>query len=438
MKARILVIVSLLFLALQTQAQDSVAARPEKWTLSACIDYALKNNIQIQKAKISLESNQLSTLQAKAQLLPNLSASVAQNVNYSPSGSLTTYTGSYGLSSTMTLFDGGTNLKNIKQQQLQEEIGQNSVLESQKSIQMSLLQVYSKILYADEAVKVYQETVNTSDYQLKRGQEMFRVGSISKADLAQLESQLSSDKYQLVVAQNTLSTSVLQLKQLLELNQGENVNITIPEFTNVDILKPIGSLNSIYETALVVMPQIKSTNSTIKVSELETAKAKAAFLPKVNLNGSASTGHTSNNSDSFNAQLYDGLYAGVGVSVSIPIFTNRENKTALQKAQLNEKTVKLEKTDAEKSLLSEIESVYQDALSAQSQYMAASEKVKALETSYHLIEQQFNLGMKNTLELLTEKNNLLSAKQSQMQAKYTSLMDVQILNLYQDIPVDIN
>jgi outer membrane protein len=45
--------------------------------------------------------------------------------------------------------------------------------------------------------------------------------------------------------------------------------------------------------------------------------------------------------------------------------------------------------------------------------------------------------MKNTLELLTEKNNLLSARQNMMQAKYLSIMDMQILNLYQDIPVEI-
>ncbi len=414
-------------------AQD----KPKQWDLSACIDYALKNNIQIQEAKINLESDQVSTKQAKAQLLPSLSASISQNAGYKPSGSIGTYSGNYGISSSMTLFDGGKTLKNIEQQKLLEESGKYSIIQSEKSIQMSILQTYAKILYADEAVKVYQETEKTSEYQLQRGNEMLRVGSISKADLAQLESQLSSDKYQVVVAQNTLSTARLELKQLLELSPGEEIDIVIPELTDVNVLKPVGSLQSVYETALNVMPQVKSSKVDIKVSELETAKAKASYLPKINLNGSASTGHTSASSMGLSSQLNDGLYAGIGLSVSIPIFTNRDNKSTLEKAKLNEKTVQLNMQNTEKNLLQEIESVYQDALSAQSQYMAASEKVKALQTSYDLIEQQYNLGMKNTLELLTEKNNLLSAKQSMMQAKYLSIMDVQILNLYQDIPVEI-
>jgi len=420
------------------KAQTTNTGLPEKWTLSACIDYALKNNIQIQQAKISYQSNQISTQQAKAQLLPNLSASINQNVGYNPAGSLGTYTGSYGVSSNMTLFDGGQIIKNIEQQKLLEQAGGFSIIASEKTIQMSILQVFTKILYADEAVKVYEETVKASEYQLSRGQEMYKAGSISKSDLAQLESQLSSDKYQLVVAQNTLSSSTLELKQLLELNPGENINVEIPELSNVNILKPVGSLQTIYETSLQVMPQIKNTNINVQISAIETSKAKASFLPKVSLNGSASTGHTSNSTYNIGTQLSDGFYAGVGVSVSIPIFTNRENKSTLEKAKLNEKTVKLEKLDTEKSLLKEIESVYQEALSAQSQYVAAVEKVKALETSYNLIQQQYNLGIKNTLDLLTEKNNLLSAKQSMMQAKYLSIMYIQLLNLYQDIQVEIN
>ena len=93
--------------------------------------------------------------------------------------------------------------------------------------------------------------------------------------------------------------------------------------------------------------------------------------------------------------------------------------------------------DTEKTLLKDVESAYQDALSAQSQYAAAEEKVKALQTSYDLIDQQYKLGMKNTLELLTEKNNLLTAQQNMIQAKYLSIMNTQLLNLYQELPIEI-
>jgi outer membrane protein len=415
----------------------SAQQKPAQWDLATCINYALVNNIRIQQAKISLESTTVSTKQAKTQLLPSLSGSISQNLSTYPFANTSAYSGNYGVSSSMLLFDGGKTTKTIEQQKLLEDASRYSIVESEKSIQMSILRTYTQILYADEAVKVYDSTVKTSEYQFNRGKELEKAGSISKADLAQLESQLSSDKYQLVVAQNTLSTAKLELKQLLELNPGDDINLTIPQLTKVDVLKPLSSLQSIYETSLGVMPQIKSSKINIQVSELETEKAKAGYLPKISLNGSAGTGHNTASSFTFGSQLSDGFNAGVGVSVSVPIFSNRTNKSTLEKARLNEKTVQLTMQDTEKSLLKEIESVFQDALSAQSQYVAATEKVTALETSYNLIEQQYNLGMKNTLELLTQKNNLLSARQSQMQAKFLSIMDLQILNLYQDIPVEI-
>ena len=419
----------------------SAQEKPVQWNLTNCIDYALKNNIQVQKSKITLEQSAVATKLAKAQLFPNLSASVNQNFSNSPllvgGGTANSYTGTYGISSSLLLFDGGKTQTNIRQQKLLEQVDQYNVLNSQKSIQFSILQAYLQILYAAESVNIDSTTVQVSKFQFERGESMLKAGSISKVDLAKLESQFSSDKYQLVVAQNTLETRKLALKQLLELTVKDELNISIPALNDVDILKPLPALQHIYETSLNVMPQLKSSRLNLEVAGLETEKAKAGYLPKLSLNASVGTSHSSLSSYNLGQQLQDRFNEGVGLTVSIPIFTNRSTKSAVETSRLAEKTSRLDLQDAEKSLLTEVESSYQDALSAQSQYIAAGEKVKALQISYSLIEQQFNLGMKNTLELLTEKNNLLSAQQSLLQAKYLSIMNVQMLNLYQDLPLEI-
>jgi len=217
----------------------------------------------------------------------------------------------------------------------------------------------------------------------------------------------------------------------------DQLSIAIPVLNEFDILKPLPTLQSIYATSLNVMPQLKSSKLNIQVAGLETEKARAGYLPKINLNATIGTNHSTISTLTFNKQLQDGFNDGIGLSVSIPIFTNRANKSAVETDLLNEKTSELNLRDAEKSLLTEVESSYQDALSAQSQYVAAQEKVKALQTSYDLIDQQFTLGLKNTLDLLTEKNNLLAARQGLLQAKYLSIMNVQMLNIYQEIPLEI-
>jgi outer membrane protein len=197
------------------------------------------------------------------------------------------------------------------------------------------------------------------------------------------------------------------------------------------------SLQNIYETALKVMPQVGSSNLEVTIAGLETEKAKAGYLPKISLNASIGTSNISDSNMNFSDQLQDRLNEIIGISVSIPIFTNRENKSAVEKARLSENTSQLNLLNTEKELLREIESVYQDAISAQSQYVAALEKERALKISYELVEQQYTLGMKNTLDLLTEKNNLIAAQQSLLQTKYMSLMNAQLLNLYQNSALEI-
>ena len=438
MKLQTFLLSFLLIIATGISAQD----KPQQWDLTTCINYALTNNIQIQKSKITLEQSKISTKLAKAQLFPNLSGSISQNFTNYPiqtagGSTSSSYSGNYGLSSSLLLFDGGKTEKNIRQQKLLEQVGQFNVQYSQKTIQFSILQSYLQLLYASETVNIDSATVEVSKFQFDRGENLLKAGSISKVDVAKLESQYSSDKYQLVVAKNNLETQKINLKQLLEMKVEDQLSIAIPVLNEFDILKPLPTLQSIYATSLNVMPQLKSSKLNIQVAGLETEKARAGYLPKINLNATIGTNHSTISTLTFNKQLQDGFNDGIGLSVSIPIFTNRANKSAVETDLLNEKTSELNLRDAEKSLLTEVESSYQDALSAQSQYVAAQEKVKALQTSYDLIDQQFTLGLKNTLDLLTEKNNLLAARQGLLQAKYLSIMNVQMLNIYQEIPLEI-
>ena len=96
------------------------------------------------------------------------------------------------------------------------------------------------------------------------------------------------------------------------------------------------------------------------------------------------------------------LNESIGLTLSIPIFSNRENKSAVEKAKLQISEAELEYLNAQKELQKTIEDIYLDATSSQAQYAAAIEQVKASKTSYNLAQEQFNLGMKNTVDLLTE------------------------------------
>ncbi len=413
---------------------------PERWTLQTCLEYALENNIQVRQSRVGELSGLEDTELAKAQLFPSLSASVTQGfVNY-PSSDATennSYSGNYNLNANWTLFDGGKRIKEIKKSKIQNEVDKLSTEETEDNIQIAIVQAYLQVMYAMESVKINENTVETAKAERDRAKELYKAGSISSVDLAQLESQYSTDKYQLVVAQTSLDNYKLQLKQLLELDIMDEIKLDMPDIAEEHILTPLPDKETIYMTSLSVMPQIRSSELAIEMAELEKQQAKSSYWPTLSLSAGVGTGHVSGTDYNFGNKIWKNFNESIGLTISIPIFANRENKTAYNKARLALTTSQLDLLNSQKELLQTVESIYLDAVSAQSQYLSATERLSYIQQSFQLTEEQFFLGMKNTLEMLTEKNNLLTAQQEVLQAKYMAIMNIQLLNIYQKKPVDL-
>lgn len=407
------------------------------WTLQECLDYAYQNNIQVRQSRNNQLSGIEDTKQAKAALFPSLVASTTQSYTNYPSSEVTdnnSYTGTYGITAGMTIFEGGKLRTAVKRQKVQNQMDALSVEESVNDIRIAIVQAYMQCLYAADAVRINRSTAEASKAQRDRAEEMLRAGSISRVDFAQLQSQYSSDEYQVVVAGSTLDNYKLQLKQLLELDIMEEMNPAVPEVKEENVLKALPPKNEVYETALKVMPQIRRGELGIEAAKLEEKSARAGFFPSISLSASVGTGHMSNNDFESGSQIWNRFNENVGLTLNIPIFSNRKNRTAVNKAKIALNDSYLEWTSLQKELLRNVESAYLDAVSAQAQYLSAREKEKYARESYELTNEQFRVGVKNTVELITAQNEYSAAQQQVLQAKYLTLLSIELLNIYQGLP----
>ena len=407
------------------------------WTLQECLDYAYQNNIQVRQSRNNQLSGIEDTKQAKAALFPSLVASTTQSYTNYPSSEVTdnnSYTGTYGITAGMTIFEGGKLRTEVKRQKVQNQMDALSVEESVNDIRIAIVQAYMQCLYAADAVRINRSTAEASKAQRDRAEEMLRTGSISRVDFAQLQSQYSSDEYQIVVAGSTLDNYKLQLKQLLELDIMEEMNPAVPGVKEENVLKALPPKNEVYETALKVMPQIRRGELGIEAAKLEEKSARAGFFPSISLSASVGTGHMSNNDFESGSQIWNRFNENVGLTLNIPIFSNRKNRTAVNKAKIALNDSYLEWTSLQKKLLRNVESAYLDAVSAQAQYLSAREKEKYARESYELTSEQFRVGVKNTVELITAQNEYSAAQQQVLQAKYLTLLSIELLNIYQGLP----
>ena len=158
--------------------------------------------------------------------------------------------------------------------------------------------------------------------------------------------------------------------------------------------------------------------------------AKAGHLPTLSMTGGLGTSTASMSSNNWGSQVKTNFDATLGASISIPIFDNRKTKTAINKAKIQREQALLDIQDKHKQLYSTIESYWLDANTNQEKFKAALVAVASEQASYDLLSEQFNVGLKNIVELLTGKDKLLAAQQSRLQSKYMTILDQQLLRFY--------
>ncbi len=424
----------------------------EGWTLKQCIDYALENNIQVQKNRVSEEQGAVSLWREKGAVFPSLSFSTSQSMGYRPfeestaivqNGQVTntsnkvTYQGSYGLNANVTLWNGGINQKNIEAQKLQNQITELTTEDSELNIQEQIAQLYVQILYSKEALNVNQMLAQTAQSQYERGQEMLNQGQMSKADVAQLEAQWRSAEYDIVNSETQIADYKRQLKNLLQLPMSTEFDVTGQVPSDEKILEPIPSSQSVYEQALATRPDIRSAELSIDAANLDIDIAKRGYYPTFSLSASVGDSHYSASDKDVGGQMKTNLNMSLGLTVSVPIFDNRQNKYNLERAKLSKTTSQLDLLDKKNTLSSTVENYWLNAFSNQQKFLSARVKVQSQEASYELLDEQFKNGLKNIVDLLQGRDNLISAKQDELQSKYTALLNIQLLKFYGGQDIDM-
>lgn len=424
----------------------SAAMQARTWTLQECIGYALQNNITLQKNRISRLSAMEDVKQSQAALLPSLSASTSQNLSYNPWPEQGTYTvagskvqtqvdkvyynGSYGINANWTVWNGNRNHNQVKLNKITTEQAALDSAQTANSLQEQITQLFVQILYSEEAVRVNEAALETSRKNEERGKEFVNVGSMSKADLAQLTAQRAQDEYSVVQAQSSLNEYKRQLKQLLQITDQEDFVVIADVPADAMALETIPTVASVYDSAVSNRPEIKNAILGIKSSDVSLKLAKGQRMPTVGLTASVGTNTTSMNDNAWGKQLKNNLIGGAGFTVSVPILDQRQTKTAVNKAILSRQNYELDLRDKQTQLYSTIENYWLQAYNNQAQYRSAMVSTASAQASYDLLSEQFKQNLKNVIELMNGKDALLKARQSELQAKYLTILNLQMLKFY--------
>lgn len=416
----------------------TIASAQTSWTYADCVAYAREHNISLQKSRLKEETSAYDLEEAKAQWQPSLDFSTTHTLSNTPwaDGNKNSYNSSYGLNAGWTVWNGGLRENTIRQSRLRTEIDRLNTGDIMRTLETDLLQVYMNILYAREAIGIYEEAVKVSEAQADRARQLMEAGKLSKVDYASLNSQYEQDKYSLVNARGTYDTRRMELKQLLELGIDDNISLADVEWTAEQVLAQLPPIDDSYRLALETDLRIRGLEMEKSSSDLDIAIAKAGRLPKISLNAGVGTGYFAPGG-AFGTSLKQAWNENIGLTLAIPILDNKKTKTAVARAKVTRLGAELDIEKRRTDLAQTVENWYIDTRSAQSRFEAAETQLESAQLTEELTDERFRLGYVNTVELMNAHKAYIEARHTLLQAKYMAMLGQKMIEFYRNAKITL-
>ncbi len=422
----------LLILACSVMAQES---RSYRFSLEECLRFAVANSYERKSMELTGKSLETTYEQSKQQRLPNLSASIGQNLSNNENGWSTS--GNVGVGSSVTIYQGGNINNIIEQSRLNVERNEVQLERYDNQLATQILQSFLTILGNQELLNYQLEVLNTSREQVKQGRVRHNVGTILESDLLLLEAQYYSDSNNVVDTRINIENNLLDLKVLLSMNPTDNLEIVTPNTDNLDDLKD--SLPSEEETvnlAMEYMPDLRMSDYDIRLAEKSVDMARGNYFPSISANANVGMGVLSFDSDG-NSKWYGKPTESAGISMSIPIYSRGQTKANVKKSRIALEQAQLDYEQSALAVRQTVVQAYRNVISAYNAYKVSQVKENAYSKSFNAYNIQYQYGAITTVELLQQQNNYLNALNSYIQNKYSLLMKRKILDVYMGKQIEL-
>ena len=398
-------------------------AQEKLWSIQDCMDYAITNNLQIQQQSLLEQEAELNIKDAKGAYLPDLNASATRTWN--ETNNLSFRNSDYFVNTSIPIFNGFQNKNTLKSRKLEKSANQLVVASAKDDIRINIATSYLQILLAKENLALLKKQYDITKKQIVLTTNLVEAGTNPKGDLLDLKAVAATDLQNIITAENNVNIATINVKQLLNLPFEssfitEDIEVSFKEIALLD--KPI---NEILNNVLTTRNEIKLAQENINIADQQVQITKGSYLPVIT--GFASVGSSETNEF---VQLSDNFRFRYGLNLNVPIFNRFATKNAVSRSKVNSLRTQNELEQAKLRLTQNVYQTYLDAKASKKSYEAAQVAVEAQELAYEYAQNRYQFGTSNSLDFSQAKLRLQNAETQLIQAKYSLLFQLKLLELY--------
>jgi outer membrane protein len=287
-------------------------------------------------------------------------------------------------------------------------------------------------------VKASSQQLDLAKQQLAVAQRNFDVGNKTQADLSQSKAQVATAELNLTNADNAFQLSMLNLKQLMEMDPERQIDVVMPAIDDPTLMENKYSSFEVYSKAVDSYPDIKAVAYTTEAFKYGVKVAKGNMYPTLGFGGGLSSGYSSANPLSFSRQFTDNNYGQfLGFNLSIPIFNNYRTRTQYNVAKIRYENAKVSEQLAKNNLNKIISQAVQDLKSAIKSYAATQSAFNSSKEAFNVIKLRYEVGLISVIELNTSQTNYNKAEFDFIQAKYNVIFRSKVIDFYLGNPLTL-
>lgn len=402
---------------------QSAYSQEQGWTLEECIDYALQNNIGLQRQALQSENAGVNLAKSRMGMLPDLNFGTDARLGFGrsidPVTNLITFkqniSNSYSLNTSFTLFSGFAALNSISANKFMVMAGMESEKVARNTLIVEIMGQYYQVIYARGTEEAARLQLEQSERQLERISRMVETGREAVARKYEMESQVSSDRLTWTVALNNANQAVTALRQMLQLEPDAEFDIMLPDMDQLLIRDTGFDADSIYGIGSEVLPRLKAIEYELRSSEKQLAAAKGLLAPSISAGGSIFTGYykvlgeETTGQISYGSQLRNNNSQSLYLTLRIPIFNNYSSYGTVKQARIRVEDDRLRLELEKNKLYTEIENACLSYNRGRDEYLAAEANLQFNTKSFESVEKKFESGLVDVTDYAAAKATLFSA-----------------------------
>ena len=412
------------------------SAQTENVTLDQARQVALERNLNVVQADANVNAAQAGVLSAYGGYLPSLSASggwTRTQIDRAVSGTAALGGGSFNIPAVRntsnsfstslglnwTVFDGFGRQGQVGQASSRSISTEQTATRTRQAIVYQVESTYLNVLRNEQLVLVSDENLKRDQRQLERITESNRVGALSLADVYRQQSQVGSDEYQLIQAQNNFNKSKADLAALIGLDLNKEYTFIDPSIST-DI--PKAELDStatrytnfpeLVRRAIAARPDYQGAVESYNAASSGVTMARSGYFPSLNvfagygLSSDELSSLKDNNSLDWGLRLQWTLFDGFGTNANV------------QSAVANRRIAEITVAQTERDIGAEVKKALLDLEAARKQYEVSQSALISATEDRKIAEERYNLGAGTLLDLLTANANLVSAQANLVNSAY--------------------